>query len=287
MIANSSKAAVLALGLTLVAGSCNDTLTVDGGVGEVCGVPAEPGPTECPAESGDIHAKPCSMPSGTTCVYPQPGGGWNACTCGCVNEFEFSCYGEGGGTYCPAEQPTPGSSCASALGSTCAYFPSTRCDCPPATGQWECQPSMEDWPCLSPPQPNSDPSGVAPTTPVKDLSPAEVTEWCTWNQDAYPSGGALPPNYPAKDGYAWGGGHVSCPEAGGCVQHLKVEHCVQNLALSTCEATLLELEDCARTMMNMCQRVGHGCGPLRRACGCSTTIVQLGDSFDSCSVPVE
>jgi hypothetical protein len=124
------------------------------------------------------------------------------------------------------------------------------------------------------------PSGVAPSTPIKDL-------WCTWYADSYPPGGQVPSNFPPEDGKVWGGASMGCGPDMGCVQHVKVEYCVQNLQISACGATLEQLEDCVRTIFRQCSLEGHGCGPLR-ACGsaCDDTIVQLSDA-GFCELPIE
>ena len=259
-------------------------MSTGSGTPSECGQTAPSGPTECPPEwTSEVNDKmPCAMPPGTTCAYAQPNG-WQACTCGCTTENEFSCYGEFGGPNCPASPPATGSSCASTLGISCPYYPDTMCTCL-QNGTWQCMDDFNDWPCASPSPVNTSPSGVVPDALVKDLSDADRTAWCSWYMNAFPPGGQLPPDYPAENGYAWGGATMGCSV--GCVQHLKVEHCVQNLGLGACAATLGELEDCVRTIMNSCQLVGHGCGPLH-ACGCDTTIVQGGDQDGSCKVPVQ
>jgi hypothetical protein len=258
-----------------------------GGEPEVCGEVEAEGPTECPAEWTPELAdgEPCSMPKGTTCMHRNPMGGWFAVTCGCFVENEFTGYGVSGGSpSCPAEPAPNGSSCDDAIG-VCFYFPNTICSCQPS-GTWECGPDSAgtDWPCVSMNPPNTNASGIAPETPVKDLSTAEATAWCAWYENAF--GGGAVPDYPVTDGYAWGGAVIGCAVDVGCVQHITVEHCVQNLSISSCTARLIELEECARTVMNQCLLVGHGCTALH-GCGCDTTIVQAGYESSDCRVPVE
>jgi hypothetical protein len=247
------------------------------------------GPTECPAVWNPDefnHGLPCNMPNGTTCVFDDPGSGWHACTCGCLTENELYCFGVSGGPNCPASAPAHGSSCAGLLGVTCSYYPKTQCSCL-QNGTWKCKETDMEFHCLDPAPSASPPSGVAPSTLIKDLSPTDAEAWCTWYMNAYPPGGQLPPDYPPQNGEAWGGASMSCGELG-CLQHLKVEHCVKNLELSACEATLVQLEDCVRTIFRQCTLEGHGCGPFR-ACGsaCDTTIIQVDGSAGDCGVPIE
>ncbi len=244
-------------------------------------------PSEWTSEVGDGF--PCNLPAGETCVWDYPGS-WAACTCSCVNQGKWTCFGMSGAPTCPTEQPQTGDACPSNSSMECWYFPSTHCAC--EGGAFSCGPADTEFWCA-----NGDfgtdeigASGIAPSTPINELSDEAAAAWCDWYTMHFPGGGVSP--YEPREGVVFGGATAHCDP--GCVMNVPPEYCVQNLRLDGCDIPLVWLEDCVRTIWNPCATVGRGCGAWRQCDKCSRTIVQTptGEAYsetipESCVLPIE
>ncbi|MBK9258727.1 MAG: hypothetical protein IPM54_02700 [Polyangiaceae bacterium] len=151
--------------------------------------------------------------------------------------------------------------------------------------------------------------GANPSGPPM-MSPEEALAWCQWYVlTAYPNAdvNGEPPSAPVIDGYAagWYGAmycYASPWPAGACLVHPTIDHCVQNILNTWCEATVEELTGCVLNMIEG-NAAGTGC-PTAGACdaflaapGCDETIVlpmrkpsyqgEGGSSELGCSLRVE
>ena len=150
----------------------------------------------------------------------------------------------------------------------------------------------------APPQPESwhtEPSKIAPCTPVVSLTTPEKTAWCGWYEMNYDrDGGAAPATSWVDDGAVLGGeSHMAGGIPGDipfCNQHISVEHCVANLSLDDCAVPLVAVERCVRGLAEeLNDEAGFEmCRDLLGLDGCERTIVQQGDGPTSgCATPVE
>jgi hypothetical protein len=236
-------------------------------------------PPECPSTK-PTDDSPCS-PEGTMCGY-----WWTDATSG--NElYEFlGCWavssttiqwtqwggiqGEGIAVPCPEVQPENGSACV--IGQSCVYPSPTHCECNGSTRQWTCQPTN----IITPDAPTS----LDQTKLVKDLTDTDRETFCTWfARGNSPSDFPLPPDQPPNaDGTAVAGcatgNQPIC--AGTMAFQLPVNLCKMNLAISTCEAPLSDLVDCAHTMFQECWPAPHGCARYFGTPGCSGTLGKEG-----------
>lgn len=189
----------------------------------------------------------------------------------------WDCYENlSGQVNCPHEEPENGSSCFGYLSSMCPYPNQTQCLCPIAGDdpRWVCDK----------PAPVAEPlDSIDDTKLVRDLSEAEQQRWCEWFLSiTVPPGAPAPPNPPPTSaGYYPDNGCMGC--GGGIAINgmippgLPVPVCMANLALSTCEAPVAELNDCARSMVSNCWPQPRGCTRYFEA-GCSGTIIHQGAS---------
>jgi hypothetical protein len=184
----------------------------------------------------------------------------------------WSCY-EGGQTRCPHETQNHGDSCFGYRDRTCPYPPQRTCSCP-IVGE-------ALWHCVDPSAPPPPLSTIDPEKLVRDLTGAERQAWCAWLLDA-----SVEPGFPLpRDLSAEEGGFYPQTGCQGCAGGigidgmipiaLPVSACVDNLAISTCEATMADFDDCIRSMLSECW-------PQPR--GCDGTIASRGPS---CRVRVE
>ena len=109
---------------------------------------------------------------------------------------------------------------------------------------------------------------------IKDLSADEAGAWCAWFSRVFPlAGGPTPGDRPVDpDGFASGYGAIGCETLGICTEHLSVNHCVANLAILPCEATIAELDGCVGVMWGYCQ-LPERCAPFLAAPACLGTII--------------
>jgi hypothetical protein len=136
-----------------------------------------------------------------------------------------------------------------------------------------------------------DTSGVDPSKRVKDLSADEARAWCEWFSRVFPlAGGPTPEDVPVEPGgFVSGYGAIGCETLSVCTVHLSVNHCVGNLALEPCEATLAELDSCLGVMWGFCQ-LPERCEPFLAAPACSETIIaalSAPDVHPICRIRVE
>ena len=136
----------------------------------------------------------------------------------------------------------------------------------------------------------TEPSGVAPCTPVVDLAESEKTAWCEWYAMTFhlwdglqPSGGVV------EDGSVVGGAqnHASLGDRHYCIQDIAVDDCRANLSISQCPAPLILVERCVRSMHEDFDRFAEWCAELLELESCATTIVQEEARTSNCPVPVE
>jgi hypothetical protein len=236
-----------------------------------CADQAPPHLSQCAAE-GELCARWTTDPA---TGYDQ----YFACQCRAKTSTSlvWDCYENGGGGLaCPHETQQDGSSCYGYKSSTCPYPPLTYCECPVVGDD-------PRWSCTEAETPLAPTTAVDPEKLVRDLEDADRVAWCEWFLQATVAPGfPLPPDVaPTPDGYYPDRGCMGC--AGGVAVDgmippgLPVSACVTHLTLSTCEATVAELNDCTRSM------IGGHCWPQPRGCaryfetpGCAGTIASRG-----------
>jgi hypothetical protein len=148
-------------------------------------------------------------------------------------------------------------------------------------------PQSESW--------HTEPSDIAPCTPVVELMNAEKAAWCEWYEINYAhEGGAAPSTSWIDDGAVIGGSTRSGPllptDVEFCIQHISVEHCVANLSLDDCAVPLLAVERCVRGFAEEVgdEALSEMCRDLLGLDGCEHTIVQQSDrSTAGCPIPIE
>lgn len=197
-----------------------------------------------------------------------------ACVClaASSSELVWSCYESVSGTQCPHERPEHGSSCAGYRDRTCPYPPRVSCACPLDAADLV-------WSCSEPPVAPEAPPSLPAATPVRALTDADRQSFCDWFIESSTDPQSLPKAeaQPTADGYypstgCWGcGGGVGFD----CMTPLSLPSsaCADNLALSTCEAPLSELIDCARSLISSCWPSPRGCARYLESPGCSGTLV--------------
>lgn len=252
---------------------------------------------ECPADLLHLGSTACALPSDVVCAEQHSDGGWAACNCGCESAGQWSCISWGNaGPLCPLQQPAQHGSCSGFEGAKCSYFPETACECGTTTHVWSCGVEADamsnSWKCLSPSPPGSDPPGIDPTKTIATLTDAEAQAWCTWFvTSVYPQNGAAPPpdRMVSADGTVSGYAALACNEDPFlCVERLSIDHCVANLKLDGCSATVRQLDDCVHTLTNDCKAVGQGCDAYIAAPSCGRTIVTAVDQTSgNCKLPVQ
>jgi hypothetical protein len=236
----------------------------------------------CPA-SAPQHGDPCEIAEGDTCAYywedPAIPGQTFYSECACrafcgssATELHWDCYRNIGASYmaCPPEQPEDGSSCFGLKGYECYYPTSVSCRCPN-------EPNEDSWECASEASPVPDhPSVVDEDKLVRDLTDEEREAWCAWYAPVEPGFPAPPELEPTADGFYPDTGCNSSGDFLGCAvsrpTDLPASACVANLALSTCEASVRELNDCVLSM-RWFEPAPFGCARYLDAPGCSGTLV--------------
>lgn len=244
----------------------------------------------CPAEP--VYTGPCEV-EGLVCgYYVQEGSnlddtGYSECAChmSCTDsgtEMQWECYGNSGGRLdlCPAEQPEEGSSCFGLKGVQCYYPVNVACGCPSdaADSSWHCEYTREPAP--------AHPDVVDEDTVVSELTDEERASWCAWYAPAPTVEPGFPPppeREPTEDGFYPDTGCVGTTTYGCSTLQpgdLPASACEDNLALSTCTATVRELTDCVLTA----QAHGpapNGCARYLNTPGCPGTLVHGGYSQDN------
>jgi hypothetical protein len=240
-------------------------------------------PPGCPSSKPE-HASACDEESeGDVCAYdyadPRPGISqsiYNECQCrvGCNGTLtpRWDCYENvvSGLMSCPPEKPENGSSCFGFKGYECRYPTRVTCDCSDNEGD-------DDWKCET----ASDAREVEPfpaiaddTVLVRDVGDEEAEALCGWltsRGEGFPEPPELTPDanglYPSSGcrGSHYFDCHAFWPD------DVPASACLDNLAVSSCEASLAELRDCMLTMLSSVP-VGIGCGPYFAKPGCSGTI---------------
>jgi hypothetical protein len=119
-----------------------------------------------------------------------------------------------------------------------------------------------------------DTSGVDPSKRINELSADEAKAWCGWFSLAFPFAGPPLPedNIVDPGGFVSGYGAIGCEAIGVCTEHLSVNHCVANLTIQPCQATLTELDDCVGVMWGLCQ-LPERCDAFLAAPSCLGSIV--------------
>lgn len=201
-------------------------------------------------------------------------GDYFACVClaASSSHLVWSCYEAVNGTQCPHERPEHGSSCAGYRDRTCPYPPRAACACPLDATDLV-------WACSEPPTAPEAPANLPAETQVRALTDTDRRTFCEWFIESSTDPASLPPAEvdPTADGYYPTTGCWGCGGAVGfdCMTpfQLPASACVDNLALSTCEAPLSELIDCARSLISSCWPTPRGCARYLEAPGCSGTLV--------------
>jgi hypothetical protein len=239
-----------------------------------------PGCPSAPPESGTACAQESA---GDVCGYdyadPRPlisQSIYEECQCrvGCDGTLapRWDCYENvvSSRMTCPPERPEDGSSCFGFKGYECRYPTLVTCKCSdnPGDDDWSCETSsnareVEPFPALA------DDSVL-----VRDISDDDAQAMCGWltyRGEGFPEEPELTPDangfYPSSGcrGSHYFDCHIFWPD------DAPAAACVDNLAISSCEATLSELRDCMLTMLSSVQ-VGLGCGPYFAKAGCAGTI---------------
>lgn len=237
---------------------------------------------DCPAARPE-HRSACDLAEGQVCAYfgddpeVQAQSYYSECACRmhCAAggaELRWDCYQNigSGRMDCPAQQPEHGSSCFGLKGYQCSYPVLVTCSCPTEANDsnWRC----EDY---SPPD-TEHPTVVDPDKQVRDLNDDERQAWCEWYAAPEPGFPAPPELEPNADGFYPDTGCASSSDFLGCSANrptgLPVSACVANLALSSCEATVRDLNDCALSM-KFFEPSPFGCARYLGASGCSGTII--------------
>lgn len=286
-----------ALGTLAVA--CDQNLTVGGTTGsggsqaassaaagpEYVDADATPSPENaagCPAKA-PYELTGCSG-EGDICAYwwKTEEGTQAYVECACREDvgatLKFDCYaGVSGLVACDTVQPANGSPCFGHVGTTCPFPTITECKCEEgADPVWACS-TRDPAAGLQPP-----PTTVDGDKPIKDLSAAERTAWCTWyDSTRLPPGSPQPPESPldadgwtTNTGCAFGHGFV-CDAT---LAQIPISYCEGNLGLSSCAAPVRELTDCILTIQSRlnaptCWPPEHGCARYLEKPGCLGTIV--------------
>jgi hypothetical protein len=136
-----------------------------------------------------------------------------------------------------------------------------------------------------------DTSGVDPSKRIKELSADEAQAWCGWFSRVFPfAGPAMPEDMPVDPGgFVSGYGTIGCEAINVCTEHLSERHCVANLQIQPCEATLSELDSCVGVMWGLCA-LEERCEPFLAEPSCLGTIVAtLSDPgvFPLCQIRVQ
>lgn len=268
---------------TLAAFSCGGELDLTGSSPAANASGASQNPLvglDCPVEPAE-HLGACAT-EGSVCGWwtpdtPNPGRlRYSECSCNeaSAGELRWNCYYVASNApACPESPPGDGQSCHGHFGTECPYPERVVCRCTEETGSWSCNGGARQ-PFHVPPVPPD------PGKAIHQLSPTERAAWCDWFSHAGAGPGYPPsPDGPVdEEGFASGGGGCSGgdPDSPFCmasVPLLSATQCEANLALSSCDAPLSELDDCVATLL------GHGCWPLGHGCprylerpGCSGTI---------------
>lgn len=280
----------------------------DGPGGSLAGAPlattrwlgnAEGCPETAPS-NGDL----CTIAEGEACAYYTDDTSigqtfYSECSCqafcgSSATELHWNCGRSIGAglVECPAEQPENGSSCFGLKGVECWYPKDVTCMCPTAADD-------SDWRCVNDASPPAEhPDVVDEDRIVAEMSEAERAAWCAWYAmppaPGFPEPPVLEPD--ANGFYPDTGCNASADFLGCAVQRptdLPAAACAANLALSTCQATVRELNDCVLSMMRFTLSPG-GCARYIDA-GCSgTLVISDGTTFEdpfamsqSCRVRVE
>jgi hypothetical protein len=239
-------------------------------------------PDDCPAAPPENEAL-CDVAEGQVCAYyrddPENQGQtlYNECSCqafcgSSASELHWQCYRNIGSQRmdCPAAQPEHGSSCYGLKGYTCWYPVNVECRCPTDAND-------SDWRCAVEGVPDiGEPPDVDPDTRVGEMSAEQRETWCEWYTHPDP-GFPPPPNLePNAEGFYPDTGCNAAFDFLGCSLSrptgLSREACVANLALSSCEATVRNLNDCVQSMTGF-QPSPYGCARYIDAPGCAGTIV--------------
>jgi hypothetical protein len=263
------------------AGSAGQSSASSGALQDLAEVP------DCPA-SVPAQADACTVRENGVCAYfgeepTDPTRSFYvecACRAFCgssATERHWDCYRRTNGPLieCPATPPNEGDSCFGLKGEECNYPVEVTCRCPSEADDstWHCESEQLE--------PAQHPDVVDEGTVVRDLSDAERQAWCEWYTQT--PGFPVRPNLePTPDGYY--PATVGCVESNGtdgCAltksTGLSTEACVANLALSSCEATVRDLNDCVLTLDEHVASP-YGCGRYIDAPGCAGTIVDGGPS---------
>jgi hypothetical protein len=264
---------------------------------------------DCPAEQPAENAT-CNSTENGICVWQNGVAGQGSpgyTVMGCYSSVEGNVWagaaqgqlGEIGQNpqHCPHAQPEAASNCSGHAGEHC-YFPYATCVCAADDATWACQGNPKPDLVPAPVQRLCLPAGLDESKPIKDLTDAEVSAWCTWYGN--PSGRARPPitdNDPPGMALSYG---TNFMEVGvnACLMDLPQLYCEKSLRLRpNCTATLEQLDDCVESIFAVGIGnpgpgwVGHGCGPLLGNQTCSNVIVQQFDPSagpaGNCKVPLE
>jgi hypothetical protein len=184
---------------------------------------------------------------------------------------------------CPAEQPEAGSACDGAKGVDCYYPPYVKCACPSG-------PNDASWDCVTdaPPQPEA-PSSVELSKRIVDLTPEDRATLCAWYAPAAERGFTEAPVFADGDGFSPDTGcafatAVNCSTLTPVT--LPTWACEANLALSACQATVADLNDCYLTA-----RSGYpsprGCARFLSEPECAGTLVVHAASAEAVAGPPE
>lgn len=149
------------------------------------------------------------------------------------------------------------------------------------------------------PQPKTivDPPGIDATKAVADLTDAEAEAWCTWFVNlpwfGVPAGPAPADRTVDGDGTVSGyegsvrgDGPPIDPSDAICIVRPSIHHCMANLRVEGCSASVHELDACAESLVYDCVDPRPWCTPYLDTCS-QTIVVHPSETLGDCRLQVE
>jgi hypothetical protein len=227
----------------------------------------------CPSKPPD-HAGVCATDTdeGLVCAYlgsDEQTDYYTECQCVATSrtELEWDCYVRSSGDFesCPETAPHDGDPCDGSL--LCDFPPRVECFCDGGR-TWSCtQASRSELP-----EPTPD---VSASLPVSQLSTGEIAAWCNWYIDVMYDGHETQETLVVDDDGFVQAMPQNClgPATNAFLPRLTAALCERNMALSTCDAPVSELSDCALTFANQCVPAPTGCRRYLDTPGCDGTMI--------------
>ncbi|HYQ15520.1 MAG TPA: hypothetical protein VEQ58_07180, partial [Polyangiaceae bacterium] len=200
--------------------------------------------------------------------------------------WHCSSAGQDGVDPCPEEKPADGADCFGFYGLECEFPWRIGCTCSADTKKWACV----DPPGIPDDAPRPSLSNL--DKPVAELTSAERETICTWSATMSGAGEGFPPIAAAPvdaQGFTTGtacifGDPDICRAA---APLLSKAQCLANLELSSCEAPVELMVDCALSLHYTCTPADQACGKYLRQTGCAGTMLGAGNDLSSCHLKVQ